>query len=136
MSAAISARQVLSERRRFLAFLGVGVINTCFGYAAFAFFLWIGFDNDLAVLFGMVAGILFNYGTIGAVFASRGLARLPHFLAVYGSLLVANIFALKALTSAGMNPFFGEAIIIAFITPISFLAMRRFVFPPAPELHP
>jgi hypothetical protein len=122
-----------SDWRRFFIFVGAGVINTCFGYAAFAFFIWIGVGNDLAVLFSTVAGVAFNFGTISAVFASRGLSRLPYFLGVYGVLFVANIFMLRAFVSAGTSPYLGEAIVITLLTPISFVAMRRLVFVPAPE---
>ena len=125
-----------SDRRRFVMFVGAGIVNTCFGYAAFAFFIWAGVGNDLAVLFGMIAGVAFNFGTIGAVFSSRGFSRLPHFLAVYGALLFTNILMLRALVAAGTGPYLGEAIIIALLTPISFVAMRRLVFVPAPEQVP
>jgi hypothetical protein len=121
------------DMRRFALFIGAGLVNTLFGYSAFAFFLWAGAGNDLAVLFGMISGIIFNYGTIGAVFSARGLSRLPHFLAVYGSLLLANILSLRFLTANGMNAFLGEAMIVAIVTPISFFAMQRLVFPPPQE---
>jgi putative flippase GtrA len=124
-----------AERRRFALFLGAGVVNTLFGYCAFAFFLWVGVGNDLAVLFGMISGIIFNYGTIGAVFAARGFGRLPHFLAVYGALLVANILLLRFLVANGFNPYLGEALIVAILTPISFLMMRA-VFAPVAEQNP
>lgn len=123
------------EGRRFALFIGAGMVNTLFGYCAFAFFLWAGLGNDLAVLFGMIAGIIFNYGTIGAVFASRGFGRLPYFLAVYGALLVTNILLLRFLVARGMNPYLGEALIVAVLTPISFLTMRA-VFAPLKEQKP
>jgi putative flippase GtrA len=125
-----------TEWRRFLLFVAVGVINTCFGYAAFAFFLWLGVGNDMSVLFGMIAGIIFNYSTIGAVFSARGISRLPHFLVTYLVLLTVNVFALRYLVALGVSPYLGEAIIVATVTPISFFLMRRFVFVAAPELHP
>lgn len=124
-------RQLTSpaERRRFVAFLGAGVINTLFGYGAFALFLWAGLGKDLAVLFGMIAGIAFNYGTIGKVFAAQGFTRLPHFLATYALLFVANIAALRLLESFGLGHLVAEAIILPCLVPVTFLAMRFFVFP-------
>lgn len=132
----MASAAVQTERRRFLMFVGAGVINTCFGYAAFAFFRWMGFGNDLAVLFGMIAGIAFNFGTIGSVFSSRSVSRLPHFLGVYSILLICNILALRGLVLLGINAYLGEAIIVVLLTPISFIAMRLFVFPTAPERTP
>lgn len=129
----MTSAAIPTERRRFLMFIGAGAINTCFGYAAFAFFRWVGLTNDFAVVFGMIAGIAFNFGTIGTVFSSRSFSRLPYFLGVYGILLIANILALRGLVALGINAYVGEAIIVALLTPISFLAMRLFVFPTAPE---
>lgn len=125
-----------SDRRRFFMFVGAGIVNTCFGYAAFAFFIWAGVGNDLAVLFSTIAGIAFNFGTIGAVFSSRGFSRLPYFLGVYGVLFVANILLLRVFISSGTGPYLGEAIVIIMLIPISFVAMRRLVFVPAPEQIP
>jgi hypothetical protein len=122
-----------SDRRRFFLFVGAGVVNTCFGYAAFAFFIWLDLGNDFAVLFGMMAGVAFNFGTISAVFSSRGFSRFPYFVGVYSALLVTNILMLRALVASGFGPYLGEAIVITLLTPISFVAMRRLVFVPAPE---
>jgi putative flippase GtrA len=124
----ISGTALYTEKRRFFAFAAVGVLNTCFGYGAFALLIWLGAGNDLAVLLGMIAGMLFNFGTIGRVFSARGFARLPHFIGTYALLMIANIAALRFLVAAGTNILLAEAIILAFIVPVSFLAMRFFVF--------
>jgi putative flippase GtrA len=118
-----------AERRRFAAFIAAGVINTLFGYGAFALFLWAGLGKDLAVLFGMIAGIAFNYGTIGKVFAAQGFSRLPHFLATYAVLFIVNISTLRLLESFGLSHLVAEAIILICLVPVTFVAMRLFVFP-------
>jgi putative flippase GtrA len=114
-------------------FLAAGALNTCFGYAAFALFLWLTGSKELAVLLSTAAGIAFNFGTYGTVFARNGFGRLPHFIAFYLLLLAANILLLRLLAGAGMNPYFAQAIIIVLVTPISFVTMRALVFPAAPE---
>jgi putative flippase GtrA len=124
-------RQLTSpaERRRFFAFVVTGIVNTAFGYGAFALFLWSGLGRDLAVLFGMIVGIAFNYGTIGKVFAAQGFSRLPHFLASYAMLFGINITALRMLESLGVGHLVAEAVILGCLVPVTFLAMRLFVFP-------
>jgi len=124
------------DLHRFVLFLAAGALNTCFGYAVFACFIWIGLGNDLAVILGTVAGIAFNFQTIGKVFASRGFSRLPQFLLIYGLLLPTNVLLLRALVAAGLGPYIGEAVVIAIISPLSFLMMRRFVFVPTTEPGP
>ena len=122
-----------AERVQFLRFLAAGVLNTCFGYSAFALLVWIGLPNDFAVICGMLAGMAFNFGTFRRAFSGQGFSRLPAFVLVYGMLLLSNILVLRFLVSAGFGPFVGQAIIVALITPISFFALRRFVFSAAPE---
>ncbi len=122
-----------TERVRFLRFLAAGFLNTCFGYSAFAFFVWIGLPNDAAVICGTLAGIAFNFGTFRLAFSGKGFGRLPAFVLVYGILLLSNIIALRVLVSEGAGPFIGQAIIVALITPVSFFALKRFVFTSVPE---
>jgi hypothetical protein len=117
-------------RQGFL-FLAAGGLNTAFGYAAFAAFLWLTGSKELAVLLGTVAGVAFNFGTYGAVFSRCGIGRLPHFLAFYLAVLGANIAVLRLLGALGMNPYVGQAVFLAFSTPVSFIAMRSLVFPKA-----
>jgi putative flippase GtrA len=121
------------EWRRFGLFLAVGAVNTGFGYGAFALFLWSGCGRDIAVVLGTMAGIAFNFRTIGSVFAAQGLSRLPHFIATYGVLMALNIALLRIVTAGGLGPYPAEALVVLAIAPISFLVMRRFVFGPAAE---
>jgi putative flippase GtrA len=124
------------DLRRFLLFLAAGALNTAFGYAAFAFFIWMGTGNDLAVLCGTLAGIVFNFNTFSRVFASQGMSRLPRFLAFYGILMLVNIALLRLMSTAGFGPYLGQGLVLVIITPCSFLAMRRIVFPPLRETSP
>ena len=121
------------EWRRFAVFLVVGVINTGFGYGAFAVFMLAGSGRDMAVVLGTIAGVIFNFRTIGSVFAAQGISRLPHFVAAYGLLLGANLALLRVVTKIGVGPYPGEALVVLAIAPMSFLIMRRFVFGSATE---
>ena len=136
----VSVDEAPAQRRSVLRqagfFLAAGGLNTCFGYAAFAAFLWLTGSKDLAVILGTVAGIAFNFGTYGAVFCRTGFARLPHFIAFYAAVLGANILLLRVLTSAGVNPYLGQAAVILLITPISFVIMRGLIFPEQQEASP
>ena len=59
--------------------------------------------------------------------------RLPAFIAVYGALLIANILVLRFLVVAGTSAYVGQALVLILIVPITYLALKHFVFAPAPE---
>lgn len=122
-----------SEARRFVLFLAMGAVNTAFGLGAFAVFLWAGCARDLAVVLSTIAGVAFNFRTVGSVFAARGFSRLPHYVAAYAVLMLANIALLRLLVAAGLGAVLAEAIVVIAIAPLSFFIMRWFVFVPAPE---
>ena len=124
---------VNSEWQRFVAFLVVGAINTGFGFGAFALFFRIGLGRDFAVVLATIVGVIFNFRTIGSVFTAHGLARMPHFVAAYSMLLVANLALLRSVLAIGIGPYLGEALVVLVIAPLSFLIMRRFVFGSAME---
>jgi putative flippase GtrA len=117
-----------SETLRIFRFLAAGGMNTCFGYAAFAFFIWAGLPNDYAVACMIAAGAVFNYNSFGHAFSSQGTQRLPAFIGVYGALLITNIYLLRGLVSLGFGPYVGQGIIVILIAPINYLALKRFVF--------
>ncbi|MBS0483393.1 MAG: GtrA family protein [Proteobacteria bacterium] len=122
------SRPAVSEVGRFALFLVAGMINTLFGYGVFALLTALGFAETAAVVMATAAGVLFNFRTFGTVFAARGLARLPHFIAVYAVLTLLNIAILATARGAGLGPYLGEAAALCVVTPLTFLALRFIVF--------
>lgn len=118
------------ETRRMVLFLGAGLINTAFGYGVYALCVASGIDPAMAVVASTIAGVAFNFRTLGAVFATQGFARLPHFIAVYAALTPLNVGLLRLAQAMGANPYLGGALALAVIVPLTYLAMRLFVFPP------
>ena len=118
-----------TEARRIGLFLGAGAVNTAFGYGLYALLVAASLDPALAVVLSTIAGVAFNFRTLGSVFAAQGLARLPHFIAVYALQTVLNIGLLQVARNAGANPYLGGALALAVVVPLTYLAMRLFVFP-------
>ena len=118
----------MSDARKFIGFLAVGGLNTLFGYAAFAAALLTGLRPEFAVVLSTIAGILFNFASLGTLFGSRASYRFPRYLITYGVLLAANIVLLKALMAVHIHPLIGQGIAVILLAPVSFVMMRRFVF--------
>jgi putative flippase GtrA len=115
---------------KFIKFLFVGALNTAFGYACFAFFVWVGFGVVLAPLFSTVLGILFNFKTIGIlVFRKNDNSLLPHFFAVYAIVYVCNVVGLKIAAYCGLhNLYIAGFILVLPLALLAFYLNRRFVF--------
>jgi putative flippase GtrA len=114
---------------RLFRFFVVGGINTVFGYAAYAFLLFIGLHYVLAALFGTVAGVLFNFLTTGTlVFDGMSRTRLRRFIGVYCATYVINVALLTILVSAGLGAYVAGLVCIVPMALVSYALMRRFVF--------
>ncbi|MEI8327614.1 MAG: GtrA family protein [Candidatus Taylorbacteria bacterium] len=114
---------------RFVRFIVIGVINTVFGYAIFATFLFLGFSYILAITFGTIIAILFNFKTIGVVvFKSHNNDLIIKFFAVYGITYLFNLVGLSIFNHYHISNYVAGAILVLPAAIIGFLLNRRFVF--------
>ncbi len=121
------------ELQRFALFIGVGLVNTAFGYGVFALLILGGAGVNGAAIGSTLIGVLFNFRSTGLlVFGSREARLLPRFLLVYGLQCAANMLALRAFGAAHIAALWAEAVILPVLAVATFLLMRRFVFAPAP----
>lgn len=120
--------------RRFLRFLAVGVLNTIFGYCAFAALLFVGVHYSLAALLSTVAGVIFNFFTTGRlVFDSREGSRIWRFVGVYGVIYLLNVVCLRLFKAAGVDLYLAGALLVPPMAVLAFVLNRAFVFTaPAP----
>jgi putative flippase GtrA len=120
-----------SEGRRFVAFLGVGLVNTAFGYGVFTATEVVSGSPRLAVVAGNTLGVLFNYLSTGRlVFANRGLRALVPFVLGYGIVLAVNLAAVEALIRGGIGPFAAQAIALPWLVALAYAINRLVVFRP------
>ena len=111
----ISAFRRRPDLWRFIKFLFVGVVNTVFGFAAYAFFLKIvGFNPHLALACAYVMGVIWNYFTHARiVFGAEGFRRMPLYVLAYSALYGVNSFLLDHLIDdAGVPPLGAQAILV------------------------
>ncbi|HEX7820345.1 MAG TPA: GtrA family protein [Sphingobium sp.] len=118
---------------RFLGFLLAGGINTLFGYGAYSGLVLLSLPPHIALTVSSTTGVLFNFLTTGTVFRSRNPRLLPRFLIVYAVTLALNMLLLDLLMRVGLGPLLAQAFALPIVTPLTFLAMRRFVFMARPE---
>ena len=119
----IAALQSRPDLWRFVKFLFVGVLNTIFGFLAYAFFLRVvGLPWQWALAVSYVVGVLWNFGTHGKiVFRTRGFGRLPLYILAYASLFFLNKLALKAAIAAGMSDLWAQALLVLPMAMVAFV---------------
>ena len=87
----------------FVKFIFVGVLNTAFGYLAYALLLFLGLHYTLAVVLSTIAGVLFNFKTTGTiVFKNNNNKLIFKFVAVYAITTTLGIIILRMAELAGI----------------------------------
>lgn len=114
----------------FVKFVLVGIVNTIFGYLAYAFFVFAGCGDFTAPLFSTICGVLFNFKTIGRlVFGNTSNRLIFKFFAVYLFTYALTVVLLKIFAFAGLeNRYISGALILAPMALISFFLNKNFVF--------
>jgi len=119
---------------RLVRFLLVGVLNTLFGYLLFALLLFVGIHYAIALLLSTVAGVFFNFRTIGRlVFGSRDDSRIVRFFGAYAVTYVLGAGGLRIAKAAGIDLYLAGATLTLGLAFVSFLLNRRYVFTDPPQ---
>lgn len=116
-------------RKDYVRFLFTGVLNTAFGYGAYALFVILGVEYHLALFFSTFLGILFNFQTIGrVVFRHCKKELMGKFFITYGIIFVANQIVLTALVTAGLGELVAQVVALPLMVLLSFFMNKNFVF--------
>lgn len=115
---------------RAFRFLIVGVVNTAFGFAVFSLAVFFNATTWQALLAGNLAGILFNFMTIGGiVFQNISPDRFLRFAAAYLGIFLINLKSIELITyELATNRIVAQAILTAPMAVLSYFVMSRLVF--------
>ncbi len=118
-----------SEWVTFLRFLGVGGLNTAFGYFSYVAFVLAGAPVGLAVAGSTTLAFFFNFVSYGGlVFRNTSYRLLPRFVTFYACLGGLNLLLLRSLVWGGLGPLLAQALLLPVLAGVGFVGMRRFVF--------
>ncbi len=113
----------------FVKFIFVGVLNTAFGYLAYALLLFLGLHYTLAVVLSTIAGVLFNFKTTGTiVFKNNNNKLIFKFVAVYAITTTLGIIILRMAELAGINLYLAGLVSTGICAIIAFLLNKNWVF--------
>ena len=110
-------------------FVLAGGVNTLFGLAVYLGCVAVALPPWAALLVGIIAGIAFNFATLGG-YAFRDLSarRLPRFVGAYAAVYAVNLLALEALRLRIESPMWRQVLLTGPMALLSYVLMSRFVF--------
>lgn len=114
-----------------IKFLGVGVLNTVFGYAIYAMLIFGNVPYLIALLAATAVGVIFNYFSFGRMVfhGCGGWFVFGKFVIAYAVIYGANAALLRALTSDFLlSPYVGQVICIPLSVLLSWLLMTYWVY--------
>jgi putative flippase GtrA len=114
-----------------IKFLFTGIVNTIFGYLAFALLIYFDYDYLIALLISTILGVLFNYFSYGVYVFSSKTSPLKFFKFIVSYILIYcfNTLMLHVLKIVLMlDIYFLQMICIPFNVVISWVLMNRWVF--------
>ena len=116
---------------KFIKFIGVGVLNTAFGYSVYAALLWLNLSFLVALCIATLVGIAFNYFSIGRiVFYNHGdCSAIYRFVAAYALISIVNVVALYILVLYfSIDPYLSQLICISINVLMGWVLMNLWVF--------
>lgn len=121
--------KILQEDKKLQKFLLVGVVNTIFGYSIYAFFLFVGFNFNLAAFLATIIGVLFNFKTSSKfVFKNNSNKLLFKFVLSYVLIYILNIVSLNIFNFLNFNMYLAGFITVGYLSLVSFFLQKNFVF--------
>lgn len=112
-----------------MLYVMVGVANTAFGYAVYAFCLSLGWPYQVASVLTVLANISVGFfGQGRLVFKHAESGRIVRYVVMWVGLLVLFNLIVKVTTYAGYSAYVGGFVAFPIIIPLSFLAHKYYVF--------
>jgi len=118
------------RRSRGVRFLIIGVANTLFGLLVFAMVIWLGGDSWMALLASNIAGIGWNFLTIGGtVFRDLTISHLPKFTLTYTIVYFVNLAGIHMLNAHVVDSrIVAQAVLVLPIALMTYLLLSWYVF--------
>lgn len=120
---------------RVVRFLGIGLVNTLFGYGVYAGLILVKLPTLFALFMATVAGIIFNYFSFGrVVFRVRGGWRVfAKFVIAYAMVYTVNAVLLSLLTRGHyFNAYTAQAVCVLPSVAMSWILMNWWVYKGSP----
>lgn len=105
-----------------------GIVNTAFGYGAYAALLWGGVAMYPAQFVAHIAGMAFNYMTYSRHVFRDGERAMWRFAASYLVNYLASVATLAGLSRLISSPYLAGLATVAIISVANYFVLKRLVF--------
>lgn len=114
---------------RFLRFLIAGGVNSLFGFMMYSLSILFGAPVWLSLVIGTVAGIMFNFCTVGGyVFRNLSLSKFPSFMISYAVCFAINLQLIELLSIYLGGPIVSQSLLTPPMAILSYILLRYFVW--------
>lgn len=117
-----------SEWRRVWRYYQTGIVNTLFGYAAFAALLALGLNMYVAQAMAHVAGMAFNYFTYSRYAFSDRKGTKTSFVLSYGVNYLIGLFFIWLASLVVASPYLAGLASIVLTSAVNYFILKLFVF--------
>ncbi|HET7175767.1 MAG TPA: GtrA family protein [Gammaproteobacteria bacterium] len=115
--------------KRFVRYLLVGGLNTLFGFLVYSTFILLHCSTWLALIGGNVAGVVFNFFTIGGlVFLNLSPSRVPLFVLSYVVIYFVNLELIGWVAGLVHGRIMAQAVLVLPMALLSYLILSTYVF--------
>lgn len=114
--------------QRLWRYYQAGIVNTVFGYAAYALLVSTGMNMFVAQVIAQIVAVTFNYFSYSRhVFAGASASKL-RFVLAYAVNYVVSLASLAAAATVVASPYLAGLLALLFASTVNFVVLRRFVF--------
>lgn len=116
------------EWKQLFRYYQAGLINTLFGYGAYASFVWLGLDMYVAQIAAHLLGTCFNYLTYSRYAFAGQRGSVFRFIASYLGNYLLSLATLAGFAQATSSPYLAGLLSILLVSLINFFVLKRLVF--------
>lgn len=121
-----------ASAQRLWRYYQAGIVNTVFGYAAYALLVSTGMNMFVAQVIAQILAVTFNYFSYSRhVFAGASASKL-RFVLAYAVNYAVSLASLAAAATVVASPYLAGLLALLFASSVNFIVLRRFVFADAP----
>jgi putative flippase GtrA len=118
------------QRKRLWRYYQAGVVNTLFGYGAFAALVASGLNIYVAQIIAYIVGVTFNYVTYSRYVFHGQRASPGRFIASYAVNYALSVLALAGFTHLGFSPYAAGLFSTIGVSLINYFILGKVVFAP------